>query len=286
MSAAVIAPDFTAVRTALWRALHLEVDAAPPVLQDEVGLQLAAPDNGWRERPDMHPQRTAPFRASIIARARYIEDQVIDGIKEGVARQYVLLGAGLDSFALRRPDIAAQMNIFEVDQPGHQTWKKARLAELDMTPPASVHFVPVDFEAGDDWLKHLGKAGFRTDEPAIVTSTGVSMYLTHEAIVAMLRQVAALAKGSRFVMTFLCPIDMADADLQPVLRMGEAGAAASGTPFISYFAPQEIVDLALAAGFSAVAHVSADDLAASYFAGRSDGLRPPARCEELIVATV
>ncbi|GGP27927.1 class I SAM-dependent methyltransferase [Silvimonas amylolytica] len=283
---ATLAPDATAVRTALWRALHLEVDAAPAVLHDDVGLKLAAPEEGWRERPDMHAQRTAPFRASIIARARFIEDCVIDGIKDGLARQYVLLGAGLDSFALRRPDIAAQMNIFEVDQPGHQAWKQARLAELDMTPPPSVHFVPVDFEAGDDWLKRLCKAGFSTGGPAIVTSTGVSMYLTHEAVVAMLRQVASLAKGSQFVMTFLLPIEMADEPLQPILRMGEAGAAASGTPFISYFKPQDMVELALQAGFSEVKHVSADDLAGLYFADRTDGLRPPARCEELIVATV
>ncbi len=283
---ATIAADATAVRVALWRALHLEADAAPHVIHDDVGLKLAAPQDAWRERPDMHPQRTAPFRASIIARARFIEDQVIDGIKAGAARQYVLLGAGLDSFALRRPDIAAQLAIFEVDQPGHQVWKQQRLAQLGLTPPAGVHFVPVDFEAGDNWLKKLVKAGFRTDEPAMVTSTGVSMYLTHDAIVAMLRQVASLAKGSQLIMTFLLPIEMADPALQPVLRMGEAGAAASGTPFISYFQPQEIMDLALAAGFSAVSHVSADALAARYFADRTDGLRPPARCEELIVATV
>ncbi|MBB5190848.1 methyltransferase (TIGR00027 family) [Silvimonas terrae] len=287
MSAPVtVAADSTAVRVALWRALHLEADAAPHVIHDDVGLKLAAPEGDWRARPDMHPQHTAPFRASIIARSRFIEDQVIDGIKAGAARQYVLLGAGLDSFALRRPDIAAQLAIFEVDQPGHQAWKQQRLAELGLTPPASVHFVPVDFEAGDDWLKKLVKAGFRTDEPAMVTSTGVSMYLTHDAIVAMLQQVASLAQGSQLVMTFLLPIEMADPALQPVLRMGEAGAAASGTPFISYFQPQEIVNLALAAGFSEVTHISADALAERYFADRPDGLRPPARCEELIVATV
>lgn len=112
-------PDSTAARVALWRALHLEVDAPPPVLADDVGLKLLAPDKDWRKRPDMHPEGTKPFRASIVARARFIEDLVIERAAQGVD-QYVLLGAGLDSFAQRRPEIASRLTIFEVDQPGPQ----------------------------------------------------------------------------------------------------------------------------------------------------------------------
>src|SRR5690348_3299509 len=93
-------PDNTAVRVALWRALHLEVDAAPPVLEDRIGLAIAAPGDGWRERPDMHPRFTAGFRASIVARARFIEDLVAEAAERGVT-QYVILGAGLDTFAQR-----------------------------------------------------------------------------------------------------------------------------------------------------------------------------------------
>jgi len=73
-----IAADSTAVRVALWRALHVEVDAPPPVLEDRIGLRLAAPDEGWRHRTDMHPEGTKPFRASIVAWARFIEDLVIE----------------------------------------------------------------------------------------------------------------------------------------------------------------------------------------------------------------
>src|SRR5689334_3292127 len=100
MSDRTVAPDSTAVRVALWRALHVEVDAPPHVLKDTIGLQLAAPDEGWRQRPDMHPQGTSMFRASIVARARFIEDLVVDQMASGVD-QYVLLGAGLDTFAQR-----------------------------------------------------------------------------------------------------------------------------------------------------------------------------------------
>src|SRR6266566_7887010 len=113
----VAAPDNTAVRVALWRALHLEVDSPPHVLEDEVGLKLAAPDDEWRSRPDMNPHATSLFRASIVARARFIEDLVVEQAGRGVS-QYVILGAGLDTFAQRRPETASKLKVFEVDQPG------------------------------------------------------------------------------------------------------------------------------------------------------------------------
>ncbi len=109
-------PDGTAVRVALWRAMHVQVDSPPHVIEDEIGLQLAAPEEGWRRRPDMDPRGTSPFRAAIVARARFIEDLVVEQAGHGVA-QYVVLGAGLDTFAQRRPDIAARLRVFEIDQP-------------------------------------------------------------------------------------------------------------------------------------------------------------------------
>ena len=115
MSHATATPDSTAVRTALWRALHLEVDAPPHVLDDRIGLQLAAPDTDWRQRPDMNEYATPGVRASIAARARFIEDLVTEQADHGVG-QYVLLGAGLDTFAQRRPEIASRITVFEVAQ--------------------------------------------------------------------------------------------------------------------------------------------------------------------------
>src|SRR5919106_1392995 len=133
----VVAPDNTAVRTALWRALHVEVDSPPHVFEDEVGLRLAAPDDGWRSRPDMSPF-TPPFRASIVARARFIEDLVAEQAARGVG-QYVILGAGLDTFAQRRPELASRLLVFEVDQPGPQEWKRQRLVELGLGAPSRLH---------------------------------------------------------------------------------------------------------------------------------------------------
>jgi methyltransferase (TIGR00027 family) len=273
----------TAVRVALWRALHRLIDPPPHVLDDQIGLALVAPDSGWQQRPDMSPF-TRPFRASIVARARFIEDLVEEQAAAGV-EQYVLLGAGLDTFAQRRPELASRLRVFEVDQPGPQAWKRRRLQELGYGIPPFLRLVPVDFEAGDDWWDRLAAAGFEASRPAVVASTGVSMYLTREAVAATLRQVAALAPGSTFAMTFMLPIELVDPDVRPGVQRAAEGARANGTPFISFFTPEEMLAMAREAGFRGAKHVSGGDLGARYFAGRSDGLRPPSNAEELLVAT-
>ncbi|HVX64190.1 MAG TPA: class I SAM-dependent methyltransferase [Pirellulales bacterium] len=278
----VPAPDNTAVRTALWRALHLEADAPPHVFEDPLGIKLVAPDDRWRERPDMSPF-TRAFRASILARARFVEDLVAEQANLGVG-QYVILGAGLDTFAQRGPELASRMLIFEIDQPGPQQWKRQRLIDLGFGIPPFLRFVPVDFEAGDAWRDQLTAAGFDAGRPAVVASTGVSMYLTKDAIARALRQVAALAPGSTLAMSFLLPFEMADPEVRPGMERAAEGAQASGTPFISFFLPAEILAMAREAGFRDVQHVSTAALAQRYFAGRTDGLRPPDNSEELLVA--
>jgi methyltransferase (TIGR00027 family) len=279
----VAAPDNTAVRVALWRALHFEVDSPPHVFEDTVGLQLAAPDEGWRNRPDMSPF-TRPFRASILGRARFIEDLIAEQAARGIA-QYVILGAGLDTFAQRRPELASRLVVFEIDQPGPQAWKRQRLIDLGLGIPSFLRLVPVDFEAGDAWWDQLVASGFDCGRPAVVASTGVSMYLTREAIAATLRQVATLAPGSTLVMSFLLPVELADPEVRPGIERAIAGARANGTPFISFFTPAEMLTLARDCGFREVKHVSAAALAQRYFADRTDGLRPPNNSEELLVAS-
>jgi methyltransferase (TIGR00027 family) len=278
------APDSTAVRVALWRAMHVQIDPPPHALDDEIGLKLVAPEDGWRDRPDMDPHFTRPFRASIVARARFIEDLVAQELGRGVG-QYVILGAGLDTFAQRRPEIASRLKVFEVDQPGSQAWKRQRLVELGFGVPDWLRLVPADFQADDTWWQRLAVAGFDAGKPAVVASSGVSMYLAQEAITAMLRQVAALARGSTLAMTFLLPLECADPEVRPGLELAAKSARASGTPFIRFFTPAEMLALAREAGFGEARHVSADALAQRYFAGRADGLRPPNNAEELLVAT-
>lgn len=272
--------ESSAARVALWRALHVEHDAPPHVLDDRVGLELLAPDETWRERGDMNPAFTTPFRASIVGRARFVEDLALEAEARGVG-QYVILGAGLDTFRQRHP--TSRLAVFEIDQPAPQAWKGDRLTQLGYPAP---HFVPVDFEAGDDWLEKLREAGFDAQQPTVVASTGVSMYLTREANLTTLRQVASLAPGTTFAMSFLLPLELAEPSATAGIRQSEQGARASGTPFISFFKPEDLLALAREAGFREVQHVPAETLAGRYFAGRPDGLRPPANAEEFLVARV
>jgi len=276
-------PDSTAVRTALWRALHVEVDAEPHVLEDRLGLELVAPDAGWRDRGDMHPVGTAGFRAAIVGRARFIEDLVAEQADAGV-RQLVLLGAGLDTMAERRPDLAAQLRIFEVDRPATLAWKERRLVETGIGVPDSLRFVPIDFESGERWWDGLLDAGFDAGRPAVVASTGVSMYLSKETTADTLRQLAALAPGSTVVMTFLIPMELVDEADKAALERSIKGARASGTPFVSFSTPDEMLAMARDAGLADVRHVAGRTLGDRYFTGRSDGLRPSTG-EDLIVAT-
>jgi methyltransferase (TIGR00027 family) len=265
--------DATAVRVALWRAMHVQIDPPPHVLEDELGLRLAAPDEGWRQRPDMDPDGTRGYRAGVVARARFIEDLVCDQALRGIA-QYVLLGAGLDTFAQRRPEVASGLRIFEVDQPGPSAWKRQRLIDLRYGVPQWLRLVPVDFEAGQSGWEQLAAAGFDAGQPAVVASTGVSMYLTHEANQAMLRRVAAFAPRSTLAMTFLLPLDRIDPAERPHHEALHARARASGTPFLSFYRPSELQVLAREAGFTRTEHISTADLTERYFDGRTDGLRP------------
>lgn len=275
-------PDSTAVRTALWRAMHVQVDPPPHLLEDEIGLQIAAPDDGWRDRPDMDPEATSRFRAGMVGRARFVEDLVIDEAGRGVG-QYVLLGAGIDTFAQRRPATASRMRVFEVDQPGPQAWKRERLIALDFGVPEWLRFVPVDFEGGASWWDRLSAAGFDAEQPAVVASAGVSMYLTKEANAATLRRLASLAPGSTVVMTFLLPIELMHEEDRVGFTFAEQGARRSGTPFISFYAPDELLASARDAGFVDAEHVSAAMLNERYFADRPDGLRTSSG-EDLLVA--
>ncbi|MGE5497038.1 MAG: class I SAM-dependent methyltransferase [Syntrophothermus sp.] len=276
-------PDNTAVRTALWRALHVQIDGKPHIFEDEIGLKLIAPGDEWRKRPDMDPHFISRLRASIVARARFVEDLIIEQSKQGIS-QYVILGAGLDTFAQRRPDIASKLQIFEIDQPVTQIWKQQRLIDLGFGIPEWLHFVPVDFETVS-WWDELLKAGFDINKPAFVSCSGVSLYLTKESITSTLKQIAALKSGSKLAMAFYLSMQLLDVEDRPLQEIAEKGARTSGTPFISFFSHDEILALAREAGFRDFETVSSKDLAKRYFSGRPDNLSPASGEEFLVAAT-
>lgn len=276
-------PDHTAIRVALWRAMHAELDSKPLVIDDTIGLKLAAPDESWKQRPDMHPEGTKGYRASIVGRARFIEDLVDQKMNEGVY-QYVILGAGLDSFVQRNPGLTSKLKVFEIDEPATQAWKKERLEKLGYKIPENLHFVPVDFESGESWLEKLEASGFDNTKPSIIASTGVAMYLTKEANLSTWKKIASLAPGSVYAMTFMLPPELVEAEDRGPYEFVMKRAAEAGTPFLSLFSPSDVLDLAKQAGFKTVKHVSRLDIIKKYFDGRPDSLKPSSG-EEFLIAT-
>lgn len=265
-----ISPDSTAVRTALWRALHKQIDGTPPILNDEVGLQLVNPPQDWQERPDM--KYTRRLRASIVARARFIEDLIVEQCMLGVS-QYVILGAGLDTFAQRHPELVSRLKIFEIDQNGTLTWKRKRLTELGFGMLQNLHFVPVDFET-ESWWEKLSAAGFDRNASAVVVCTGVTLYLSQPAIVSMLHQMKAFMPGTTLAIAFYLPMHLLDNEDRGMQEIAEKGARAAGTPFVSFFDSEQVRALAEDAGIQNVTIISAKDMEQRYFANRTDGLAP------------
>lgn len=248
----------------------MQADAEPHILEDETGLKLIAPSDNWQERPDM--KFTKRLRASVVARSRFIEDLIIEQSKQGI-NQYIILGSGLDTFAQRRPDIAADLQIYEIDQSGTLAWKERRLIALGFGIPDYLHLVPVNFETSS-WWEALSKTNFDFKKPAVVACTGVSLYLTPDAINYTLSKIATLASGSKLAMTFYLPMDLLDEEDKPMQEIAEKGALKAGTPMISFFTQNEVGSLAKKAGFTDVKTITTKDMEQLYFADRPDDLLP------------
>jgi methyltransferase (TIGR00027 family) len=264
----------TAERAALLRAAHPLLDD-PTILDDPVVRRLIDPqqrtalagDLSAFERPDLRR-----LRASIAIRSRYAEDCLRDAVQRGV-RQYVVLGAGLDSFALRNPFVAEPLRVFEVDHPDTQACKRERLRAADLACPASLTFVPVDFER-EALPDALPRAGFDPRQPAFVSWLGVTMYLTRDAVLGTLGYVASLAPGSEIVFNYVrSPATLVEPSRSAVEAMG-ARAAAAGEPWLTFFEPAALAAALAQLGFAPVEDVGPEEAFERYCRGRRDGLRP------------
>jgi methyltransferase (TIGR00027 family) len=209
----------------------------------------------------------------MVMRNRYAEDELDKAIARGVA-QYVILGAGLDSFVYRRPDLAGVVQVFEVDYPATQQWKRMRLRELRVELPPNLIFIPLDFEM-QPLTAGLQAGGYRPEAPAFFSWLGVTMYLTEEAIFNTLRVVASLALGSEIVFSYVVPEALLDEEHQRLLAAIKAGAAARGEPWLSCFEPAHLKARIKELGFTQVWDLGPEEANARYFAGRTDGLRVP-----------
>jgi methyltransferase (TIGR00027 family) len=266
----------TALRVAKVRAFHQLADAEPKILEDlVVGRLLGVRTVEDTEiDPEMRSnERFAAFRGHIVLRNRFAEDCLAEAVARGV-RQYVLLGAGYDTFGYRQPVWAAELTIFEVDHPATQELKRERLATAGILVPGNLRFASVNFE--NESLKDgLTRAGFDFARPAFFSCLGVLVYLDEKSVRELFAFVGSLAKGSEIVFTFSQPESKLDArELESRARISST-VSAMGEPWRTYFEPEQLREMLRGAGFSEVTFLTPAVADEKYFRGRTDALRAP-----------
>jgi len=267
-------PSKTAVRVAARRAAHQVLDD-PRIFDDPLALRVlgldretdAAHARGWL---DDSPQ-SCVLRASLAARSRHAEEALCQAREDGVD-QYVILGAGLDTFAYRHPTPSGGLCVFEVDHPATQEWKRRRLAEAAIAIPSHCTLVPVDFETLT-LADGLRPAGFDAGKPAFFSWLGVTMYLTVGAIDTTLRFVVSLPAGSGIVFDYLTTPALLSPEARRALDGLARRVAAVGEPFRTFFNPAALAGKLRELGFGRVEDLGPAALDARYFQGRADGLR-------------
>lgn len=275
----------TAAFTAVLRAAHQLIDDAPKIVDDPIAIGLvedATPERiAARKAALLSPALKIP-RAAVVLRSRYTEDLLANAVGRGIG-QFVILGAGLDTFAYRQPAFAHALQIYEIDHPATQAWKRERLAAAGIAAPDNLHWAPIDFEQ-KTLAEGLREASFDSSRPAFFSWLGVIQYLTLPAIDATLRVVATLPSPTTIVLSFMLP----DADLPfeeaAAARAVAEDAATKGEPWLTRVSPPELAVRLTHLGFRTVVHLTPEEATARYFGGRRDGLRAP-YVAQLISAT-
>jgi methyltransferase (TIGR00027 family) len=265
-------PSRSAMSAAVARGTHRLWDDPPWLLDDPFALVLVGPVWEAFAAASRALARLPVWRqghAGVLVRSRYPEDRLL----EGQYTQYVVLSAGLDSFAWRRPDLMRSLHLFEVDHPATQAWKPERAVALAL-PMSECHtFVPVDFETQNIGVC-LDAAGFDWSCPTHFSWVGSTMYLTKESIATTLRLVAACAPGSEIVLSYNQELTFVDDIGHEFLSAITPRAAEIRESVLTSFAPAEMEEFLKRCGLEVVEHPTSDDLFDRYCAGRTDGLRP------------
>lgn len=264
-------PSRTALRVATLRAVHALLDD-PIVLDDPVALPLLGRETAEALRADpfaCNDSLSRVLRAALVVRSRVAEDELARRVDSGL-RQYVVLGAGLDTFCARNVHAAKGLRVFEVDHPSTQRWKLDLLqaAALDI---GDAVFVPVDFER-EGLLQALESAGLRLDQPVFFAWLGVTLYLTADAVFNTLAAVASLPKGSGIVFDYRIPPSQLNPVERAVLDIVSQQIALMGEPWLSDFDPPVLKRHLEELGFAEVEDLSGDALNLRYLARRKDGL--------------
>ena len=268
----------TALGAAYMRAVHQLFDAQPRILDDPFALSLLAPTALQQISSPAYRYRiteTRALRAHIVLRSRFAEDRLAAAVRRGIS-QYIILGAGFDTFALRQPSWAQTLKIFEVDHPGTQAEKLSRLAASGLSMPQNAHFVNIDFEH-ESLRDGLLRYHVRLDEPAFFSWLGVTMYLKEDAIDAVLRSVVSFPAGSEIVLTFaqLSEPELNSSNNSPSLLASLVSSV--GEPFLSFFEPDAIETKLRNSGFPKVEFLSSAEAETLYFRHRPNDLPVPAR---------
>ena len=265
-------PSRTALRVALRRAAHQVVDAEPLVFPDPFALRILDPETtaelARTPAAERRPYSVA-MRAWVAIRARFAEDVLAEAVESGGATQYLVLGAGLDTFALRNP--YPELRVFEVDHPATQAWKRERLATAGLVLPASATLVPVDFES-QSLAKELRQAGFDEAQTTVTAWLGVVPYLTADAFAATANLLGSLPRGSSAVFDYSQPREVLPPVEQQMHDSLAARVAQAGEPFQLFFTPETLRNALAAQGLRVVEDLGARELNARFLTGRKDHL--------------
>ena len=263
-------PSITAYSVAVLRAQHQIVDGGS-IFKDPLAVCIVGGTDDSIAQ-EGHPALSFPrLRQFVAARSRFAEDTLAKAVARGV-RQYVVLGAGFDTFGLRNPYADKGLRVFEVDRPLTQSWKRQCAQVANLTIPDSLRLVPVNFER-ESFLDRLAAAGFNMTEPALFSWLGVVFYLTRNTVRSALAAIAALP-DAEIVFDYSLPPDA----VPPRDRVAYKGmmdrAAAAGEPWLSFFTPQEVKVGLTELRFTAVEDLGPDEIGRRYFRkGRPMGAR-------------
>ncbi len=266
-------PSRTALRVALRRAAHQLVDHEPLVFRDPFATRIIGPETAEELRRTPNAERkpySAAMRSWMVARARFAEDILAQTVEQHPGTlQYLVLGAGLDTFALRNP--FPNVRVFEVDHPATQAWKRNRLQAAALTLPESAQLVPVDFEQQS--LSHqLLQANFDTDILTVTAWLGVVPYLTAEAFATTCQVLGRFAPGSAVIFDYSQPREVLPPREQLMQDSLAARVAQAGEPFHLYFTPQTLATQLKRHNLAVAEDLGSPELTARYFAHRTDGL--------------
>jgi methyltransferase (TIGR00027 family) len=267
-------PSATAQRVAMRRAAHQLLDN-PKIFDDPVALRIIGKESASALQADAHKFEATPLssylRAFVAARSRFAEDELALGVRRGI-RQYVILGAGLDTFAFRNPFPEGLLHVFEVDHPATQTWKRARLDEVDIAPPNDLTFAPVDFET-QTLEEGLRNAGYDIGKNTFFSWLGVTEYLTTEAVMSTLRFIASAPLGTGVVFDYMISPSLLNPAQRLRLDALALRVASAGEPWKAFFDPGFLTGNLRAMGFRYVEDKGPEEINARYFKNRKDELR-------------